>query len=91
MRVPLSTVLNVEHALTDLARHHQIDLPTQHHHWVVQVLLEHLLPSRNMGLTGRLRLRLFSLLRRMSQTAYGYYGLGDNVQLSAEIMPVRVR
>ena len=82
---------NVEHALTDLARHHQIDLPTQHHHWVVHVLLEHLLPSRNMGLTGRLRLRLFSLLRRMSQTAYGYYGLGDNVQLSAEIMPVRVR
>jgi hypothetical protein len=32
--------------------------------------------------------RLFLILRQFSQPAYYFYGLGDNVQLSAEIMPV---
>ena len=43
-----------------------------------------------MGWLRRLRFRLFLLLRQVSQPAYYYYGLGDEVQLSAEIIPVRV-
>jgi len=39
----------------------------------------------------RVRFRLFLLLRLVSQPAYYYYGLGDEVQLSVEIIPVRVR
>jgi len=31
------------------------------------------------------------LLRLISRPAYYYYGLGDEVQLSAETLPVRVR
>jgi hypothetical protein len=30
-------------------------------------------------------------LPTFSQPAYYFYGLGDNVQLSAEIMPVRLK
>lgn len=82
---------NVERALADLARHREIDLPVDRHHWIVHVSLENLLPSRTMGLLRRVRFRLFILLRRLSQSAYDYYGLGDQVQLSAEIVPVRVR
>jgi len=44
-----------------------------------------------MGALARLRLGLFQVLRNLSQSGYEYYGLGDNVQLSAEIMPVRLR
>ena len=82
---------NVERVLAELARHDQIDLPTDHKQWIVHVSHENLLPSRGMGRLARLRFGLFGLLRRMSQPAYYYYGLGDEVQLSAEIMPVRVR
>ncbi len=82
---------NVERILEELARHQEIDLPMDRHRWVVHVSLENLLPSRTMGLTKRLRFRLFVLLRRISQPAYDYYGLGDEVQLSAEIIPVHVR
>jgi len=39
----------------------------------------------------RLRFRLFLFLRLVSRPAYYAYGLGDEVQLAAEIMPVRVR
>ena len=82
---------NVERVLEDLARHEEIDLPPDHRQWIVHVSLENLLPARQMGLAGRLRFRLFVLLRQISQPAYYYYGLGDQMRLSAEIIPVHVR
>jgi KUP system potassium uptake protein len=44
-----------------------------------------------MNLFRRLRFRLFLFLRLISGSAYHTYHLGEEVQLSAEIMPVRVR
>jgi KUP system potassium uptake protein len=38
----------------------------------------------------RIRLGLFMFLRLLSRPAYYSYGLGDEVQLSAEVIPVRV-
>jgi len=81
---------NVERVLEDLAGHHQIDLPKDPHRWIVHVTQERVLPAKTLSLPGRMRLRVFSLLRQVSQPAYYYYGLGDEVQLSMEIMPVRV-
>lgn len=82
---------NVEAVLEDLARHRQIDLPVHENRWIVHVSIETLLPSRKMSLLGQLRLRLFLLMRQNSQPAHYFYGLGDNVQLSAEIIPVRIK
>ncbi len=81
---------NVEHVLEDLARHREIDLPTDRRHWIVHVSQENLLPGRRMNYLRRLRFRLFLFLRLVSQPAYHYYGLGDEVLLSVEIIPVRV-
>lgn len=82
---------NVERILAEMARHKQIDLPTDHRQWIVHASLENLLPSRHLGLFRHLRFRLFVMMRRNSQPAYYDYGLGDRVQLSAEIIPVRLR
>ena len=82
---------NVETVLEEMARHREINLPTAMHRWTVHVTVEKLLPSRKMGALGHLRLRLFSILRQISQPAHYFYGLGDNVQLSAEIMPVHLK
>jgi KUP system potassium uptake protein len=82
---------NVEKALGGMARHHEIDLPTDRRQWIVHVSNENLLPSSGMNLAGRARLRLFTFLRLVSQPAYYAYGLGDEVQLSAEVLPVRLR
>ena len=82
---------NVEAVLEEIARHREINLPTALHRWTVHVAVEKLLPSRRMSVFGHLRLRLFLILRQISQPAYYFYGLGDNVQLSAEIMPVRLK
>jgi KUP system potassium uptake protein len=82
---------NVERLLEDLARHREIDLPTDRHQWIVHVSQENLLPARQMTRLRRLRFRLFSFLRTVSQPSHYYYGLGDEVQLSVEIIPVRLR
>ena len=82
---------NVERLLEEMARHHEIDLPTDRRQWIVHASHENLLPARRMNLLERLQLRLFLLLRFVSQPAYYYYGLGDEMQLAIEIIPVRVR
>ena len=82
---------NVEAVLEDMVRHHEINLPAAMHRWTVHVSIEKLLPARRMSVLAHVRLRLFSILRQVSQPAHYFYGLGDNVQLSAEIMPVRLK
>jgi KUP system potassium uptake protein len=82
---------NVERALEGLARHHEIDLPIDRRQWIVHVSIENLLPARGMSLPGRVRYRLFMFLRLLSRPVYYAYGLGDAVQLAAEVIPVRVR
>jgi KUP system potassium uptake protein len=81
---------NVELLLEDLASHHEIDLPTDPHLWIVHVSLENVIPAKVTSLATRFRLRLFMLLRQMSQPAHYFYGLGNDIQLSAEIFPVRL-
>jgi KUP system potassium uptake protein len=82
---------NVERILASLAGHHEIDLPPDPTKWIVHASIENLMPAKDAGFFSRIRLRLFSLLRQVSTPSYYYYGLGDEVQLSTEIMPVRLR
>ena len=82
---------NVERLLEEMARHKQIDLPTDRRQWVVHASQENLLPSRRMNWLRRVRFRFVPAAARVSEPAYYYYGLGDEVQLSVEIIPVRVR
>ncbi len=82
---------NVEAVLEEMAKHKEIDLPIHENQWIVHVSVENLLPARTLGALGRARLKLFSFLRQLSQPAHYFYGLGDNVQLTAEIMPVRLK
>ena len=82
---------NVERALEDLARHQEIDLPGDPRQWIVHVMQENLLPARRSNIFKRMRLKLFQFLRQVSRPAYSYYGLGDEVQLTVEIIPVRLR
>lgn len=82
---------NVELALEELARAHEIDLPSDPHKWLVHVSHERLLPAKSWNWFQQFRLRLFLLFRQSTQPAYYYYGLGTDVNLSLEIMPVRLK
>ena len=58
---------NVERYLENMARHKEIDLPTDPAQWIVHVSHENLLPAGRMGLFKRLRFRLFLFLRLVSR------------------------
>ena len=82
---------NVERALEDLARHQEMTCRATLASGSSTPMQDNLLPARKRSLFKRLRLRLFLLLRQVSRPAYSYYGLGDQVQLTVEIIPVRLR
>jgi KUP system potassium uptake protein len=82
---------NVERNLETLARHHDIDVPADPQNWIVHATQENVMLARGAGMLAQVRLRLFALLRQIATPAYYYYGLGDEVQLATEIMPVRLR
>ena len=81
---------NVEAALEQLAAETRIPLETDHRKWTVHVAHEHLVHVRARGWLSALRFHTFELLRLVSRPTYYHYGLGADVQLTVEILPVRV-
>lgn len=81
---------NVEAVLEKLAERHRVALPIDPANWLVHVSSEKLVPARNIAPFKKIILELFQFLRRNSMPAYHYYGLGKEVNLSMEIMPVKV-
>ena len=81
---------NVEKVLASMATHHELTLSPDPHHWIVYASHENIIKSSKWDYFMRKRLQLFALLRQVSQPGYYYYGLGDEVQLSVEILPIRI-
>lgn len=81
---------NVELVLTDLLLLHELELPKDLNHWLVHASYEKLIPKSHMTLFEQIRFRIFVFLRQITQPSYFYYGLGNNVNLSIEIMPIKL-
>ncbi len=82
---------NVEWVLEELAHEHKIDLPSDPDKWLVHVSHERLIGANSWNWFRNVRLRLFLFFRQITQPAYFYYGLGNKVNLSLDIMPVRLK
>ncbi len=81
---------NVEKALEHLAKHHEIELPTDPHKWLIHVSHEYIVRPIKANQWKFMQFRAFVLLRQITQPAYYYYGLGKDISLSMDIMPVRI-
>lgn len=82
---------NVEKQLESLANHHEINLSSNPKDWLVHASVENILPAKRISLRREWRVKVFSVFRQLSRPGYYYYGLGDEVQLSLEILPVRLK
>ena len=80
---------NIERSLEKLARHHMLDLSPDPRDWLVHASVERVMFTGG-SLFQRFRLRVFLLLRQISTPGYYFYGLGDQVNLSVEILPVKI-
>lgn len=81
---------NVEMVLKDMANHKEINIEHDPKKWHMVASLEKLVPSPKLSLIQRLRLTFFRLLRRNSEPAYEYFGLGKDVQLTLVQIPVKI-
>lgn len=88
MRFGFMEVPDVELGLQKLAQQSEIRLEPDHKRWNVHVVREHLAPARDMGVIRAIRFRAYEFLRLISQPTYYHYGLGYDVPLSVEILPV---
>jgi KUP system potassium uptake protein len=60
------------------------------HDWIIYVGKERFTPSAKIRKAHYLRYKLFHLLARNAEPTYNYYGLGDDLRLSMEVIPVKV-
>lgn len=81
---------NLEQVLEDLALSHNIELPADPHKWLIHTALEKLIPQTKMNTLEMIRFKVFLFLRQITMPAYFYYGLGNNVNLSVDIMPIKL-
>jgi KUP system potassium uptake protein len=58
--------------------------------WIIYVGKERITASPEIRRAHYLRYKLFHLLARNAEPTYNYYGLGDDLRLSMEVIPVKV-
>lgn len=79
----------VEYLLEDLAEHHQIKLDIGPEHWLVHALNKRLLFSKNISLFTRLRFMIYNFLDIISIKADQHFGLGNETELTVEVVPMK--
>ena len=82
---------NVESILEDLASQHEIAIDEHPKNWIIYALHERILPEHGMTVFQKIRFKIFQLLLQNSTDADEYFGLGREIGLSTEILPVRMK
>lgn len=81
---------NVEKVLQDLANHKQIQIDTDKHNWLIEVMHERIYKDEVSGF-NRILSEIFKLISRFADTADHYFKLGDSEPLSIEVIPVKLK
>lgn len=81
---------NVEHVLEGIAKHDDIHLDPDTRHWVFHVSHETLKGGGRPSTWKKIRLATYAFLRQISLPAHIYYGLGDRLSLSIQVLSVKV-
>jgi KUP system potassium uptake protein len=81
---------NVERILEGLANHHKINIDEHPDKWLIRIVQERVLPRDGIGWYARTKLFFFALLLKNSDSADYHFGLGNEIGLSTEIIPVKI-
>lgn len=81
---------NVENVLQNLADHHEIQIDTDKHKWLIEVMHERIYKDE-VGGFNRVRSEVFKLLSRFAESADHFFKLGDNEPLAIEAIPVKLK
>lgn len=82
---------NVEAILEDLAKHHEVNIDENPKNWIVYILQEKVIPGQQMSFAQWFRFKAFQILVQNSKSADEYFGLGRDIGLSTEMIPVTLK
>lgn len=82
---------NVEKRLEELAEHHEIQINTDRHKWIIEVMHERIYKDETKGVLPKIRSELYKLMARFADPADVYFHLGKHQPLSVEVMPVKLK
>lgn len=82
---------NVEAVLEDLAQHHEVQIDTDKHQWLIEVIHERVDKDEMKGVVGKAKAAIFKLICRFSDPADHYFHLGYTYPLSIESVPVKLK
>lgn len=80
---------DVEKILENLAAHHQINLDIGAEHWLVHAINKRLIYKRNVNLFTMIKFSIYNFLDNISLKADHYFGLGNETELTVEVVPVK--
>lgn len=80
---------NVELVLEDLAKHHEINLDIDPSHWLIHALSKRILFNKNINIFTKIKVIIYQFLDNNFMKADSYFGLGNEVQLTVEVVPVK--
>jgi K+ transporter len=81
---------NVERILEGLADHRKIHISEDAKQWLIRIVQERVIPAPDIRWRTRIKLFFFTLLLKNSDSADDHFGLGNEVGLSTEIIPVKI-
>ena len=81
--------ISVEPWLEELSKKHLIHISEHHTDWIIKALHERIIATRPLPFIERIRFAVFRFMSRNTITADQYFGLGDETNLSVEVLPVR--
>lgn len=83
--------LDVEDQILALATHRDLHISGNPRNWLIHISQEKLLLSKKLSGIKRLRTTLFKTMVKNSDRADHYFGIGNRVALSIEVLPVRLK
>lgn len=81
---------NIEKHLEALAEHHEIHISEHPKNWIIYVIDDKVVINKGVNLVKIIVVKLFQIMDKNSVASVDYFGLGNRVRLSTEVLPVRI-
>lgn len=81
----------VELVMEALAKHNDINIDEDHKKWLIHALRERVIVPAKTSFMKKTMVRIYRAMYNNSDTTDQYFGLGNRVNLSIEVVPVKVK
>ncbi|MEK7082425.1 MAG: KUP/HAK/KT family potassium transporter [Patescibacteria group bacterium] len=91
VRFGFMEIPDVESILSHLAHQREIHLSADPNQWLIHIMRGRLIPMPGMSIARKISFSIFRTLRNLAGPSYYFYGLGRDLPLSLEMVPIKIK